>query len=356
MPRTTTTYSVLLISPSDVEAERDALTDLANQWNAQAGRSLNAQIDLVRWEFHATPDLSAHPQQVINSQMVDNCDLGIAVFWHRVGTPTPNHPSGSVEEIYRLLEKGVRVMAYFCERDIPQAALNDEQYERLKEVRTRLRSEGLVASYRDISQLREKVNLHLTRLITEIATQQQAEPGDMTAITSAAEITPKVSPVDLTFKVVEITGNSRHPTWELWIWATNTGGEPMHYVECEITLPWVMLNNEDLRFIQGQMEGKETYTKHLENTKREIIGGKSGITSQGNSFVPTYTPQYGDARNVPILPSGDFFWKIDLSDGFPDVEKPDFQIHWRFLSDRGLPAEGTVFLHEIERKQRKKDF
>jgi hypothetical protein len=58
MPRQTIEYRCLLISPGDVSAERDALTELVNRWNAQIGRGLNARVELVRWESHATPDMT----------------------------------------------------------------------------------------------------------------------------------------------------------------------------------------------------------------------------------------------------------------------------------------------------------
>ena len=39
------------------------------------------------------------PQKIINAQLVDECDLGIAVFWSRLGTPTEKHPSGQCSAI-----------------------------------------------------------------------------------------------------------------------------------------------------------------------------------------------------------------------------------------------------------------
>jgi hypothetical protein len=168
MPRQPMEFYCLLISPSDVFAERAALTELVNLWNAQIGRALNARLELVRWESHATPDLSGDPQSVINTQLVDECDLGIAVFWARLGTPTELYPSGSVEEIYKLIQRGARVMVYFSNRPVPHELLRDDQYARLRELRGKLQREGLVATYFDIADLREQVNLHLTNVITQL--------------------------------------------------------------------------------------------------------------------------------------------------------------------------------------------
>src|SRR4029077_30356 len=163
-----------LISPRDVAAERDALTDMVQFWNAQIGRALNVHVDLVRWESHGTPDLSQPAQAVLNEQLLDDCELAIAVFWTRVGTATQDYESGSVEEIERLLKRGVRVLLYFCERDIPQATLTDDQFERLRRLRQSYTARGLVWTYVEIQNLREQVNLHLSTIITGMLSQARA--------------------------------------------------------------------------------------------------------------------------------------------------------------------------------------
>src|SRR5437867_1957784 len=114
MPQQISEYRCLLISPSDVTEERDALTNMVQSWNAQIGGALNVRVELLRWESHATPDMTRQPQTVLNEQLLETCELGIAVFWSRIGTAMQDYESGSVEEIDRLLKRGVRVLVYFC--------------------------------------------------------------------------------------------------------------------------------------------------------------------------------------------------------------------------------------------------
>src|SRR5262245_56094076 len=99
MPKTVLEFRCLLISPGDVTLERDAVSDAVTRWNAQVGEALGARVHVVRWETHGVPDASAPAQEVLNRQIVDDCDIGIAVFWARLGTPTGEHQSGSIEEI-----------------------------------------------------------------------------------------------------------------------------------------------------------------------------------------------------------------------------------------------------------------
>lgn len=88
MPYDRRTYRVLIASPSDVEDEREIAVRVIQEWNDL--HSYNREIVLLplRWETHAAPEYGVRPQEVINRQIVDNCDLLIGVFWTRIGTPT----------------------------------------------------------------------------------------------------------------------------------------------------------------------------------------------------------------------------------------------------------------------------
>ncbi|HYH85850.1 MAG TPA: hypothetical protein VEX60_10230 [Pyrinomonadaceae bacterium] len=212
MPKQTIEYRCLLISPSDVSAERDALAELVNRWNAQIGVGLDARVELVRWETHATPDMADTAQNVINTKLVDECDLGIGVFWSRLGTPTASHPSGSVEEIYRLIQRGARVMVYFNNCAIPQDALRTDQYAKLQEIRTRFEQSGLLATYSDVANLREQVNLHLTKVITELLSKDR---GTTTYIPGSGTMTAPTPDVRVNVRqgvsILPITGETVYP-------------------------------------------------------------------------------------------------------------------------------------------------
>jgi len=184
-------YRCLLISPGDVEAERDAVSDVVASWNATIGETLDARVHLVRWETHGVPDASAPPQEVLNRQIVDECDFGIAIFWARLGTPTTAHESGSIEEIDRLRGRGARVLAYWNSAAIPQDRLKDDQYQRLVDFKKRLAAEGLLGSYRDIANLREQVTLHLTVIVAGLMQKDRGQPPIGAPVTTSVDTAPK---------------------------------------------------------------------------------------------------------------------------------------------------------------------
>ncbi|MBF0509838.1 MAG: rod shape-determining protein [Deltaproteobacteria bacterium] len=178
MPRQILEYRCLLISPGDVCEGRDALTKQVNQWNAHMGAGLGVRVELVRWETHAVPDLSEPGQQVINRQLVDDCDFGIAIFWSRVGTPTKEFLSGSVEEIFRLQQRKARVLVYFCERPVPRRLFGGEQFRLVQELKREYSEQGLLSSYSDNSDLFNQVQNHLASIIIKKPTEERGVPSE----------------------------------------------------------------------------------------------------------------------------------------------------------------------------------
>jgi hypothetical protein len=131
------------------------------RWNAPVGANRSVRVEPVRWETHTHPDLSGPAQAKVNEQIVDDCDFGIAVFWSRLGTPTAEYDSGSVEEVERLTRRGAKVMLYRPTRPIPPGKLNTRQYDRLQELSKQYQERGLLGQFSDINELREMVNKDL---------------------------------------------------------------------------------------------------------------------------------------------------------------------------------------------------
>jgi hypothetical protein len=168
MSKSVLEYRCLLISPSDVSSESDAVTEILAKWNAQIGTALGARVELVKWESHSTPDLSAPPQEVLNEQLLPDCDFAVAIFWSRLGTPTENYESGSVEEIDKLLQDGKRVLVYFNTSPIPQGRLEDDQFERLQKVKKRYLEQGLLSTYENTEELKVNIQNHLASVVNSL--------------------------------------------------------------------------------------------------------------------------------------------------------------------------------------------
>lgn len=169
----------LIISPQDVQAEREAVANVLERWNGQIGTTLDVLIHPVRWETHSTPELGSHPQTILNRQIVKDCDCAVAVFWSRLGTPTAKADSGSLEEIEEVLIRGGQVLVYVCKRDIPQSLLDTDQLARLNAALDVLRKRGLVFEYRSLEELQMLLMGHFTGMANKILTAMNGDTGEL---------------------------------------------------------------------------------------------------------------------------------------------------------------------------------
>jgi nucleoside 2-deoxyribosyltransferase len=156
----------------------------------------------VGWETDATPDLKACGQAVINQQLVDNCDILIGIFWARIGTPTTEADSGTVEEIERAANAGKRCIVYFSGKPIPSSA-NQQQYSDLQAYKERLNKRGLTASYIDTSDFGEKIYRHITTAVQYIVSEER----DRKAAEREATVTEKA--IELDTQVYQVTNHQK---------------------------------------------------------------------------------------------------------------------------------------------------
>lgn len=152
---------IMIASPSDVTEERNSIREIIAEWNHIHSRSQSICLMPVSWETHASPELSGRPQQIINERVLDNADLLIGVFWTRLGTPTGESISGSVEEIERHVRAGKPAMLYFSAAPVVPQSLDRTQYDALTEFRLWAEGAGLIESYADITEFRNKFRRQL---------------------------------------------------------------------------------------------------------------------------------------------------------------------------------------------------
>jgi hypothetical protein len=173
MPLDITLYRVLIASPSDVSDERKIIREQIANWNSMHSSDMKMILMPLGCETDGTPDLEERGQAIINRQLVDICDLLIAVFWTRLGTPTPQAGSGTVEEIETAHNEGKRCIVYFSDKEAPPSGIDPKQYERLQKYKEELNKEGLTDTYKTIEEFREKVFRHITASVLEITKEDR---------------------------------------------------------------------------------------------------------------------------------------------------------------------------------------
>lgn len=155
-----TVLSVMIASPGDVTEERNLIRDIIHEWNDINSKATECVLLPVGWETHSAPDLGGRAQEIINKS-VEHCDLLVGVFWTRLGTPTGNFESGTVEEIKRHISDGKPAMVYFSTAPVAPQSIDPTQYSALEDFKQWCFGQGLVESYDNISDFSDKFRRHL---------------------------------------------------------------------------------------------------------------------------------------------------------------------------------------------------
>lgn len=135
-----------------------------------------------------------HPQSIINWQLLKTSDLLIAVFWTRLGTPTPNAPSGTVEEINEHVSNGKPAMIYFSSAPVAKGSVDEDQYAALTKFKEDCKTRGLFDSYESTVEFHDKIRRHLAMTINSNPYFTSLFPPAIGA-TAASTVTSEVTGV-----------------------------------------------------------------------------------------------------------------------------------------------------------------
>lgn len=166
---------ILIASPGDVLSERELLLDKLetkfrrDHYEERCG----ARIIVEGWEYVASQ--TGYAQDIINSDLVSQSDIILAIFRHKLGSPTidiksgkDRSQSGTAEELLyairnKEIEKPPLGMAYFYV-NAPVLSLDSvdfekikKEWDRLKEFREEIKNEILYKTYKYEEEILELV-------------------------------------------------------------------------------------------------------------------------------------------------------------------------------------------------------
>lgn len=156
-----TVVPVMIASPGDVHEERNLVRDIIHEWNDIHSVSSSLVLLPVGWETHSSPDLGGRPQELINTRVLEQCDLLVGVFRTRIGTPTGEAESGTAEEIRKHVDAGKPAMVYFSTAPVAPQSLDQTQYTQLTKFKEWCKSQGLVEGYDNLSEFSDKFRRHI---------------------------------------------------------------------------------------------------------------------------------------------------------------------------------------------------
>lgn len=218
MSFTASVLRVMIASPSDIPDARDAVEAAINDWNNANAK--NKQVVLLpwRWETSSVPVLGDHPQSLINAQGVDESDIVFALFGSRLGSPTPDAVSGTVEEIERAVASGKPVHLYFSTASLPND-VDTRQLDGLREFRTEISQRGLLGEFATTAQLGHKVWKAIEYDIAQLDLGVPVLPSGTRGVRFSAQARRERE-----LKSYDKKGNPRYSNRH-WIEVTNSGDE-----------------------------------------------------------------------------------------------------------------------------------
>jgi len=148
-------------------SERDVVVRVIQEWNDANSVERRVALLPLRWETHTTPEFGK-PQEIINRQVVDHCDLLIGVFWTRVGTATEVAESGTLEEIERVAAQKKPVMLYFSKVKQAPDEIDPEQLKRLRIFKHKIQDIAYIEHFDEQDEFRNKLTKHHTIRVKEL--------------------------------------------------------------------------------------------------------------------------------------------------------------------------------------------
>jgi tetratricopeptide (TPR) repeat protein len=160
---------VVVASPADVRAEREAVRPVLDKLNRTMAADRGLRLEPVYWETDSHPGFHVDgPQGLIDSLLkIEDCDVLIGIFWKRFGTPVKDAGSGTEHEIRLAYEcwkahKRPQIMVYYNQKPCNLKTIPElEQRARVVKFFDQFPQEGLWHSYNGVREFKEHLGTHL---------------------------------------------------------------------------------------------------------------------------------------------------------------------------------------------------
>lgn len=301
MPKTTTTYDLLISCPGDVSEYLNVISECVENFNKTIGDLNGIRLEIKHWSKDSYPQSGGKPQELLNSQFVRDCDAAIAIFWTRFGTPTDKYESGTEEEIEEMLSVNKQVFMYFLEAPIVPSELNQNQYKKVQDFKEKYQDKGVYAIVNNKDDFYKQLTNHLSLYFLQLITKKDSTDDKLRPILTIRDISTlsedKVSFVRTNLLksrfIEEIKDN---------------------IIEDINTLNYNILpaiKNEELNLQQGDFEEKNiTYNVYNTQAPNEIIEKGSIFGSEYVNIKDDWKNTIKTFANTNEIKLIDDFWNI----------------------------------------------
>lgn len=133
----------------------------------------------------AAPNMGKPAQQLINEELLIEADLLMGGFWTKLGTPTTEYDSGTVEGIERHIQAGKPTLLYFSDEPVALSSVNRDEYDRLVKFKDACRTRGQYHTFDTAAQFADDFSRHLAMHLNDLT-------GQGTVASVSIPITPSI--------------------------------------------------------------------------------------------------------------------------------------------------------------------
>ncbi|MFW7433950.1 DUF4062 domain-containing protein [Vagococcus carniphilus] len=200
--KTINLIKVFIASPGDIAAKRNEVEETIYRWNIENTDNTKVILMPIRWETNAIPTYinNSSGQSVINKQIVENSDILLAIFGHKLGSPVDNYRSGTIAEIdYFYKNSKGEVGIFFLDEPVPQILA--EEYIEVKKYRDSLEDKGFYGTYSK-DNIRRFLTKKVNHLIEKAQNNLESKRFDLDSISykTSSAINKKVIGTDEYFE------------------------------------------------------------------------------------------------------------------------------------------------------------
>lgn len=203
-----TVYDLLLSCPGDVLDLKDIIEECITSFNNTIGKINNVRIELKHWSTDSFPQSGGKPQNLLNNQFVNDCDLCVALIGTRFGTPTDNYDSGTEEEIEIMLAQNKQVFLYFIERKVDQSTIDLEQLAKVKSFKEKYTDKGIYSVIKSEEQLRKEfqnaITMYFLKIVAPTTTELHPTFAPNLIITTESDETTIISLYNGRYKNIKL--------------------------------------------------------------------------------------------------------------------------------------------------------
>ena len=170
-------YDMLISCPGDVENAIKIVEEVIENFNQQFIDTLGLGVRTRYWKKSAYAQSGGNPQELLNKQFVEKCDLAVAIFKTRFGTPTDQYGSGSEEEIEIMLNAEKQVFLFFDESPVEHDKIDISQLQKVRDFKDKYMKQkrGILWEYKSEEEFRNIFNAQITRYFIISQTEQEMQ-------------------------------------------------------------------------------------------------------------------------------------------------------------------------------------